>query len=301
MNEQSKPDPDKVWELAVELMAGQGIPPKEAVERVLEARESTLLHLAQPPSEQLSASILLGKPAATIWKMVTGKPKRSDSWSSFPDQVRNWCKDRGIREDLIDIAANHLEKIVPPKEVSTGKVSTGKVSTGKVSTGKVSTGKATSVTGPVFFPDDPIMHFVVDLLLDVFQERPLRLGQHANFFDLTAHTGTEVVNFTFREDTLAFEQPVVLLPEFEEIAEAIFSKISSPTRGRSRPIYPTGSLPIALAFKTGVKILHSDSESCPVKEIRLSTGTKILPGFRPSVSGCDDHPAPTTKEKPEKK
>jgi hypothetical protein len=252
-----RPEPDKVWEMAVTLMAGWGprTTPAQAVEAAIEAWEIAAKRTAEA-TISASRGIKLPAGAAEVWKSATGT-KRSESWVTFPKQIASWSKERGLdRPDLIQLVHDELDRIFRSNQ-----------------------GKHHR------FLDTPIMRFVVALLHARYGGPELRLCDHIRFFDLHPHRGETIDSLRHRETTIKLKAEIPDTGDFGQLAEVLSDHLNAPLISA-----PLGRLsdrrdaPIFHATCQGVEVHPSSGTAWEAQELKLelSSRTILLPGFAPA-------------------
>jgi len=283
-----KPEPEKIWEMAVMLMAGRcDLTPSQAVELAVRTWE-TAAEQTSEDSVSSATPIRLPAPASLIWHKATGI-KRSENWTTFPRQVEKWCKAKGLhRHDLLETIKNELKAIFGSDEGP-----------------EIKEPKPEQVD-PVIFsehskrsyecPDTPVMRFVVDLLCAVYRKHDLCLGHHLRFFDLDPHRGKTIISLTYRGTILELDEPIAEKGNFEQLAGNLFDHLYSHSSDYRPPIDPgdlplkaqrilsPGLAPLIESISNGVGVSPSSETACEVEQLVLSSGTILLPGFRPHPS-----------------
>ena len=173
-----KPDPEKVWELTVHLMAGQRIEPAQALRLVIEARDLAIEY-TRAVSRSRFPRPALPRMAQTLWKEITGKEDMGEGWNKFPNIVEKWCRKHHLRDELVLEVRGHVERII-----------------------------AARPKRGLEFPDTPIMRFVLDLMIAEHGGEPLCLGDHLRFFDLTPYKERQISTLTFRGTPLKLDKPL---------------------------------------------------------------------------------------------
>jgi hypothetical protein len=257
-----EPDPEKLWELTVHLMAGQRMEPAQALRLVIEARD---LAIAQTRADSRSRfpRPSLPKEAQAVWKEIAGEDRGTD-WALLPGDVEGWCREHQLREELVTEVRGHVERIV-----------------------------AARPRRGFEFPDTPIMRFVVDLMVSKFRHEALPLGKHLRYFDCVPCNGQQITVLTCLGIPCSLDRSIVIGSDFEDLADQLHRSFPSARALQPivldtayigpRPRSTSQMLPPVMRSTTrGVEVDTVPYEVCPIDSITLAGGEILYPGFAPS-------------------
>lgn len=250
------PHREKILELAVTLMAGQGFSAQRAVTEVIEAWEKSCKAFEDATKLPEPKSPVLPGPAQDIWRETTGQKKYSGDWKDFPKKVKDWSLKLGLRAQLAQEVELHLQTICTSNDND----------------------------GPLQFPNDSILRFVVDLLFANHDRKQLDLGSHVHFFHLADHLGDSVTGLVYQGHDLEFEKPVDLTRKFSDLARELHFRIHRFNHDQldpegdvyRQPLDESGSN--LRATENGINVLHSKG-TCQIQQLILSSGNRIEAGF----------------------